>query len=118
MIKHPNLLIFYGAGTAADGRSFMVTELLAGGSLRAVLHDVSRAIEWNIRLRVAVHVAAGIHATPTLALSIVHRDLKSDNVLLDRELNAKVSSAPFTTRPIAFYELLACWLLSLYCAIH
>ena len=92
MIKHPNLLIFYGAGTADDGRSFMVTEFLAGGSLRAVLHDASREIEWNLRQRVAVHVAAGMQHLHSL--SIVHRDLKSDNVLVDRELNAKVSSAP------------------------
>jgi hypothetical protein len=92
MIKHPNLLIFYGAGTADDGRSFMVTEFLAGGSLRAVLHDASREIEWNLLQRVAVHVAAGMQHLHSL--SIVHRDLKSDNVLVDRELNAKVSSAP------------------------
>jgi tRNA A-37 threonylcarbamoyl transferase component Bud32 len=91
LIRHPNLLIFYGAGTSADGRSFMVTELLAGGSLRAALHDASRAIEWNTRLRVAVHVASGMQHLHSL--SIVHRDLKSDNVLLDREFNAKVRRA-------------------------
>lgn len=88
MIKHPNLLIFFGAGTAADGRSFMVTELLAGGSLRAVLVDASRAIEWSLLVRVAVHIAAGMQHLHSL--SIVHRDLKSDNVLVDLELNAKV----------------------------
>ena len=97
MIKHPNLLIFFGAGTSADGRLFMVTELLAGGSLRAVLLDATLAIEWKRRLRIAVHVAAGMQHLHSL--SIVHRDLKSDNVLVDRELNAKVGVPPSHHRP-------------------
>eukprot|EP00037_Helgoeca_nana_P026214 m.294691 g.294691 ORF g.294691 m.294691 type:complete len:635 (+) comp27166_c2_seq17:1399-3303(+) len=38
-IKHPNLIVFLGAGTTAEGKSFMVTEYLAGGSLRTTLRN-------------------------------------------------------------------------------
>jgi len=73
-IKHPSLLIFYGAGTADDGRLFMVTEYLRLGALRGVLLDHSRQIEWSTRTKIAVQVASG--CAHLHALSIVHRDLK------------------------------------------
>jgi serine/threonine protein kinase len=108
-IKHPNLLVFFGAGTTADGKAFMVTEFMSGGSLRRVLHDPLTTIDWLVRVRIAQQIAAGMRHLHSL--SIVHRDLKSDNVLLNGELHAKVGHArrarPQFPRPLSRIQLLS-----------
>ena len=88
-IRHTNLLIFYGAGTMADNRPFMVTEFMALGSLKHVLADPDQALDWGVRIRIAAQVAGGVAYLHSL--KIVHRDLKSDNVLLNEQLDAKVA---------------------------
>jgi serine/threonine protein kinase len=88
-IRHTRLLIFYGAGTMPDGRPFMVTEFMALGSLKHVLADPARALGWDVRTRIAAQVADGMAYLH--GLKIVHRDFKSDNVLLNDELDAKVA---------------------------
>ena len=88
-IRAKHLLIFFGAGTMADNRPFMVTEYMALGSLKRVLADFDRALGWPVRIRLAAQVADGMAYLHSL--KIVHRDLKSDNVLLDDEVNAKVA---------------------------
>ena len=72
-----------------DGRPFMVTEYMALGSLMAVLANPARALGWDVRTRIAAQVADGMAYLH--GLKIVHRDFKSDNVLLNDELNAKVA---------------------------
>ena len=88
-IRHASLLIFYGAGTMADNRPFMVTEFMALGSLKHVLADPGRPLGWGVKIRIAAQVAGGVAYLHSL--QIVHRDLKSDNVLLNEQLDAKVA---------------------------
>ena len=88
-IRHASLLIFYGTGTMSDNRPFIVTEYMALGSLKTVLADRDRVLGWPARIRLAAQVADGMAYLHSL--KIVHRDLKSDNVLLDNDLDAKVA---------------------------
>eukprot|EP00041_Stephanoeca_diplocostata_P030984 m.951137 g.951137 ORF g.951137 m.951137 type:complete len:899 (-) comp23863_c0_seq1:429-3125(-) len=90
-IRHPNLLIFYGAGTTSqDRKPFMVTEFMALGSLRKVLHNrLQHLFPRQQRIQCAVEIGRGMQHLHSL--SIVHRDLKSDNVLLDEHYTAKVA---------------------------
>lgn len=49
-------------------------------------------MDWRRRLRIALGAARGLAYLHELAdPSIVHRDIKSSNILLDHHLNAKVS---------------------------
>jgi hypothetical protein len=84
----PHLLKFYGFGTTKDGKGFIVTELMLGGSLEDVLHDPGRDIAWDSRARVALQVALGMDHLHKRHM--LHRDLKSANVLLDEDFKAKV----------------------------
>ena len=88
-ITHPHLLIFYGAGETAERKPFMVTEFMEGGSLRRALADHSLELSIEVRLQIGQHIALAMEYLH--GIQIVHRDLKSDNCLLDAELNAKVA---------------------------
>eukprot|EP00035_Acanthoeca_spectabilis_P007620 m.139478 g.139478 ORF g.139478 m.139478 type:complete len:1141 (-) comp14018_c0_seq2:130-3552(-) len=81
MVHHPNLLAFHGHGKTAQGQGFIVTELMPGGALEDALLDTGRDMSWRERISYAVQTASGLahlHAIP-----LIHRDVKSANVLLD-----------------------------------
>ena len=55
-IRHRNILRFYGAGTARDGRLFALTELMSLGSLRHVLDSdakLTAPMQHSIALQVS-----------------------------------------------------------------
>ena len=72
----------------------LVYEFVRNGTLHDHLHDESKAsvLSWDIRLRVAMEVAevlAYLHTT--VSTPIIHRDIKSMNILLDENFIAKVA---------------------------
>lgn len=74
----------------------MILEFMERGSLYHFLKDPSNAVDWEIRLLFAQDVAHAMNFLHSLVPPIVHRDLKSPNILLTRDenegrLKAKVS---------------------------
>eukprot|EP00041_Stephanoeca_diplocostata_P038564 m.1527913 g.1527913 ORF g.1527913 m.1527913 type:complete len:1172 (+) comp25236_c2_seq6:232-3747(+) len=88
-IKHPNLLTLYGAGSTTDGFAFLVMEYMALGSLAALLSDAARALPWSHRLTFAADIARGMQHLHSIG--IIHRDLKSENCLVNDRLHVKVA---------------------------
>lgn len=84
-LSHPNVLVVYDVGTQ-DGRSFVVTELLEGETLRTRLTGGSLGADKAVE--VAAQVSSGLSAAH--ARGIVHRDLKPANVFITREGLAKI----------------------------
>jgi len=79
-LRHPNLVLFMGACTQAP-QALIISEFCAGGTVFALLHqrrDLS--LQWSQRLRVALDVAKGMNFLHRR--QVVHRDLKSLNLLL------------------------------------
>lgn len=81
-LGHPHIVECTDIGTTADGRPYLVLELLAGHSLadeiiRSGPMPVGRAAKIASRIADALATAHGS--------GIVHRDLKSDNVFLSRK---------------------------------
>jgi eukaryotic-like serine/threonine-protein kinase len=86
-LAHPNVCALYDYGDA-DGRRFMVLELLPGGSLDDRL-AAERPLPDDETRRIAAEIAAGLaHAHQR---GVVHRDLKPANILLDTEGRAKIA---------------------------
>src|SRR5260221_5713243 len=78
-LNHPNIVSIYDLGQDA-GRDYIVSELVEGESLRALLDRGPLPVRKTIDI--AVQTAEGMAAAH--ALGIVHRDLKPENAMLTR----------------------------------
>lgn len=88
-LRHPNVVLFMGAVTRPPNLSIL-TEYLPRKSLYRLLHNPSHHIDERRRIRMAFDVAKGMNYLHTSHPTIVHRDLKSPNLLVDRNWNVKV----------------------------
>ena len=71
----------------------LVYEFVPKGTLFNYIHSESRAttIRWETRLRIAVEIANALSYLHSAASTpIIHRDVKSSNILLDNDFTAKV----------------------------
>ena len=84
-LNHPNILAVFDIGTE-DGVQYVVSELLEGETLRAVLERGAlpprKAIEYGAQIVRGLAAAHERH--------IVHRDLKPDNIFVTREGRVKI----------------------------
>ena len=85
LLNHPNILTVHDVGSA-DGTAYVVTELLEGETLRAVLSRRSPAQHQT--LSYAVQAAQGLAAAHQRG--IVHRDLKPENLFLTADGRVKI----------------------------
>ncbi|CAA7060147.1 unnamed protein product [Microthlaspi erraticum] len=88
-LRHPNVLLFMGA-VCSEKKSAIVMEYLPRGSLFKILHSSNQPLDKKRRLRMALDVARGMNYLHRRTPPIVHRDLKSSNLLVDRNWNVKV----------------------------
>ncbi|KAG8368244.1 hypothetical protein BUALT_Bualt15G0025100 [Buddleja alternifolia] len=93
-VKHKNLVGLIGY-CAEGAQRFLVYEYIDNGNLEQWLHgDVGPVspLTWEIRMKIAIGTARGLaYLHEGLEPKVVHRDVKSSNILLDRKWNAKVS---------------------------
>uniref|UniRef100_A0A7N0ZXQ5 non-specific serine/threonine protein kinase n=2 Tax=Kalanchoe fedtschenkoi TaxID=63787 RepID=A0A7N0ZXQ5_KALFE len=88
-LRHPNVLLFMGAVYSKE-RLAIITEYMPRGSLFKTLHKNSQMMDIKRRLRMALDVAKGMNYLHRLNPPIVHRDLKTSNLLVDRNWTVKV----------------------------
>ncbi|GER53829.1 kinase family protein [Striga asiatica] len=91
---HPRLvnLIGFGYEPEPDRRKLLVVEYMPGGSLYDLLHGSGRKpLGWVDRARFAVQVARAVCFLHGSDPPIIHRDIKSLNVLIDGGSNCRVS---------------------------
>ncbi|KAL3738094.1 hypothetical protein ACJRO7_019599 [Eucalyptus globulus] len=88
-LRHPNVLLFMGAVYSKE-RPAIVTEFMPRGSLFKTLHKNNHVLDTRHRLRMALDVARGMNYLHHRNPPIVHRDLKSSNLLVDKNWTVKV----------------------------
>nr|KYP74421.1 Serine/threonine-protein kinase CTR1 [Cajanus cajan] len=88
-LRHPNIVLFMGAVTRPPNLS-IISEYLPRGSLYRILHRPNCLIDEKRRIKMAQDVARGMNCLHTSSPTIVHRDLKSPNLLVDKNWNVKV----------------------------
>ncbi|XP_076956581.1 uncharacterized protein LOC143631840 [Bidens hawaiensis] len=89
-LRHPNILLFMGAVTASPKHLCIVTEFLPRGSLFRILQRNSARLDWRRRICMAIDIARGMNYLHHSNPPIVHRDLKSSNLLVDKDCTVKV----------------------------
>ncbi|CAN1320348.1 Probable receptor-like serine/threonine-protein kinase At4g34500 [Linum perenne] len=93
-VRHKNLVGLIGY--CADGsRRMLVYEYVENGNLEQWLHGIDGPVSplsWDIRMKIAIGTAKGLaYLHEGLEPKVVHRDVKSSNILLDAKWNPKVS---------------------------
>eukprot|EP00250_Pteridium_aquilinum_P022029 c25284_g1_i2 orf=1009-2886(-) len=93
-IKHRNLVNLRGYCNGPLAR-LLIYDYLPGGSLDEVLHEQNPAeatLSWAARLKIALGAAQGLaYLHHDCSPRIVHRDIKSSNILLGANLEPHVS---------------------------
>ncbi|KAI4321425.1 hypothetical protein MLD38_034808 [Melastoma candidum] len=75
---------------ASDGRLILVVEYMPNGSLNELLHGSARPPGFPRRIRLALQVAKAVQWLHSLEPPVIHRDIKSCNVLIDEKQNARL----------------------------
>ncbi|XP_044498116.1 probable leucine-rich repeat receptor-like serine/threonine-protein kinase At3g14840 isoform X2 [Mangifera indica] len=93
-LQHPNLVKLHGC--CVEGNQLMlIYEYLENNSLARALfgpEEHQLKLDWPTRHKICVGIARGLaYLHGESRLKIVHRDIKATNVLLDKDLNPKIS---------------------------
>ncbi|CAH8298922.1 unnamed protein product [Eruca vesicaria subsp. sativa] len=91
-LNHPNLVKLYGC-CVEKNELLLVYEYMENNSLALALYGKSTPkLEWATRQRICVGIARGLEFLHEGSMiRMVHRDIKTTNVLLDADFNAKIS---------------------------
>nr|KAJ0185106.1 hypothetical protein LSAT_V11C900498670 [Lactuca sativa] len=90
-VHHLNLVRLIGY--SVEGSLFLVYEYLENGNLSEHLHLIGRdPLPWSTRVQIALDSARGLEYIHEHIVPIyIHRDIKSANILIDKNFNAKVA---------------------------
>ncbi|CAA0824816.1 Protein kinase superfamily protein [Striga hermonthica] len=97
VVKHPNLVKLIGYCADDDERGIqrlLVYELMHNKSLEDHLltRSASTTLPWIMRLKIAQDAARGLaYLHEEMEFQLIFRDLKTSNILLDEDFNAKLS---------------------------
>ncbi|KAG6670812.1 hypothetical protein I3843_Q035500 [Carya illinoinensis] len=93
-LQHPHLVKLYGCCVEGN-QLLLVYEYMENNSLARALfgpEEYQLQLDWPTRHRICVGIARGLaYLHDESRLKIVHRDIKATNVLLDKNLNPKIS---------------------------
>ncbi|CAJ1966976.1 unnamed protein product [Sphenostylis stenocarpa] len=94
-VNHGNLVKLEGfCIDPEEANCYLVYEYVENGSLYSWLHEEKKEkLNWKTRLRIAIDIANGLqyiheHTRPR----VVHKDIKSSNILLDSNKRAKIAN--------------------------
>ncbi|XP_073061339.1 probable LRR receptor-like serine/threonine-protein kinase At1g07650 isoform X1 [Primulina eburnea] len=93
-LQHPNLVKLYGCCIEGN-QLLLVYEYMENNSLARALYGPEEwqlDMDWSTRRKICIGIAkclVFLHEESTL--KIVHRDIKANNILLDKDLNPKIS---------------------------
>ncbi|CAA3015350.1 nodulation receptor kinase-like [Olea europaea subsp. europaea] len=98
-IRHENLVPLLGFCCEND-QQILVYPFMSNGSLQDRLYGAAskrKILDWPTRLSIALGAARGLTYLHTFSeRCVIHRDVKSSNILLDHSMSAKVADFGFS----------------------
>ncbi|KAJ9173133.1 hypothetical protein P3X46_016298 [Hevea brasiliensis] len=90
-LHHRNLVNLLGY-CVDKGQRMLIYEFMSNGSLSNLLYNEELVLGWEERLQIALDISHGVEYLHEGAVPpVIHRDLKSANILLDQSMRAKVA---------------------------
>ncbi|KAB2616043.1 leucine-rich repeat receptor-like serine/threonine-protein kinase [Pyrus ussuriensis x Pyrus communis] len=93
-LQHPHLVSLYGCCIEGN-QLLLVYEYMENNSVAHALFGAGESrlkLDWPTRHKICIGIARGLaHLHEESRLKVVHRDIKATNVLLDKNLNPKIS---------------------------
>ncbi|GER29104.1 receptor-like protein kinase [Striga asiatica] len=94
-LQHPNLVKLYGCCVEGN-QLLLIYEYMENNCISRALFGKSPIqklkLDWPTRRKICLGIARGLaYLHEESSVKIVHRDIKTSNVLLDKDLNAKIS---------------------------
>ncbi|KAG8363651.1 hypothetical protein BUALT_Bualt19G0044700 [Buddleja alternifolia] len=104
-LQSPYLVNLVGF-TKNDSRDrLLVVEFMSNGTLYDVLHSNPRPPNWVRRIKLALQIAKAIDMLHRLSPPVIHRDIKSANILIDKNFNARLGDFGLALRCVDDYML-------------
>jgi hypothetical protein len=91
--QHPNITELLGVSKDGGETLLLVMEFVDRGELYKILLDEKLQIGWPLRLKIAHDVACGL--AHVHSKNLIHRDIKSENLLVDSKWNVKLCDFGF-----------------------
>jgi serine/threonine protein kinase len=95
-LHHPNVTELAGY-CSEHGQHLLVYEFHKNGSLHDFLHlpdDYIKPLIWNSRVKIALGIARALeYLHEVCSPSVVHKNIKAANILLDTDLNPHLSDS-------------------------
>ena len=88
-LSHENIIKYFGYSFDYVGNFYIITELCSNGNLDSYL--INNKLTIQQKYKIIYQICKGINYLHTLTTPIIHRDLKTQNVLLDNRNLAKVA---------------------------
>lgn len=90
-IRHSNIVNLLGY-CAEMGERLLVYEFMPHGTLHDHLHEELSPLNWHLRLKISLQAARGLeYLHKEVTPPIVHRDVKTSNILLDSDWGARIA---------------------------
>jgi serine/threonine protein kinase len=106
-LRHPNCLL-YIASCNVPPDIWILTEYMPLGSLYQVLHDAELPLNWDVLLSMLSDTAKGVAYLHGHDPVILHRDLKSHNILVNEHWQAKVCDFGLSRLAVETHTMTAC----------
>ncbi|KAH7286134.1 hypothetical protein KP509_33G059800 [Ceratopteris richardii] len=89
-LNNPRFVRLLGFSQEPGKEKLLVVELMHNGNLHDLLHETPQPISWSKRVHVAIQIAKALRDIHSISPPLIHRDIKSSNILVDNQWNAKL----------------------------